>query len=618
MPTSSDRTAAGFAKPPNTVKVFFSNLNKQAKAILGPSQSPKVLAKPTNPKTGLQYRGLSFKRTRKEASIGSSGSDRLSPSKTPLKKKKKSKSSPKKHARPTANTTRRIKTPSSPSISSRASLWRASFFSRSRFCCLSSKPLQRSLSQLSLTLQQNSSTRRLGVNLMSGGNGSGGPDRRNASRQPKGYIREPFQGLPPLRPSSPVMTVVEIEDIVNYMQYKSAKHGGGSSSTDTNTSNSNKQNHHIHGSSHQRQHHKSNHLVELPKKYYETNKGTASLHRRAHVTSPAAPVIDEYLSYNNSSSVLARSIHHRIGANIRYPPEELLIEALKSVARSSTCNSPAAGTGTGTGTENDDVYSYRNTSPASADEIYWLANAIANHRIKERRMTSQFDLLKARKREKSRYDAYVRVRIQAYQDLSNPRPSSINSTSTTGTDGPSNNNHNTINAYDYNNRHRYNYTYFNGPAAAAAAASMDPMVRIERINATQNNEIIEHTVFDRSSIDTPRSYASSCSSSSSSICSDTSLSSSASTSTAASSTSSTTGNKTTPTSKDEQVIHCKTSIASYHLMRPSCAVYMNRTFQGYGTYLPRGQFMANLILLNKQGRRYRMLGRDPDVEGSGS
>lgn len=292
-----------------------------------------------DPRSGIFYKGLSFKRTRKEASISSSSSDGA------LKDSRKSRTS----LRPKRKSARRF-------------LWRKSFTLRSscisRFYRRNRQPLQKSLSQMSLTLVE-----------------------ETRPRKSKLHFHKTLKELPPI-PPPPGLTVNQIEEIVNNIYpvlpnpkpkrpknpelRRHSPYGPG-----TNRGNS-----HIIIPSHQRQHHRSTSSIELPLRYSENNKSVSSIRRQTH----------SY--YTKHGRVLGNSESQSSDQwPTRYP--QLLQESWKFLSKSQ-----------------------------DTDLVYLAASELANIRLKERAAVSRFETMKSEKRARRLYENSSRVCITAYQDSS--------------------------------------------------------------------------------------------------------------------------------------------------------------------------------------------------------
>lgn len=181
----------------------------------------------------------------------------------------------------------------------------------------------------------------------------------------------------------------------------------------------------------------------------------------------------------------------------------------------------------------------------STEDLYAIANEIANGRLKARKTQAEVRAAKARKMRKARLAAGPKLKISA-RSIANPLGAGTGKG--TGAGGA--------------RKRRY---YFQG--YTGLSLSMDPETRVARINSRQRYPILKYNVVKPS---------------------------------AAAGATKTLGQQVHG-QPPESRIDCHTATASYTLMRSACALYLNKTVQGYGTTLPRGQFMAQLILLNKKG-----------------
>lgn len=464
--TSSRRNSVRF-------KMFFGNLNKQAKAILTHTSTPKhVKPKSSKHRFGFPYRGLSFKRNQKAASISSSGSD-------------------------VTTTTARVRCKPRHSLlldhppPKKRSFWRLPFTLRPNGIkrltgFYRQQPMQESLSQISLQLM-----------------------KEKRGKQPRAYIQEPFKGLPPLRPPSPIMTPDEIEDMVGVMCPHSELNDSSSNENRglALESKDPRESSQIDSINHtskfqnipaQLGHKYSHSYGGIPARYHDSQKHRPSVYHRRYS--------DELCRSN--------SFEHE-----HHPWMYGAIENVNLHPSTPSRYQPALRQRSQHHTETLEMsWEKLNSKQVTPEQIYLLANEIANHRIKKRRMMSQFELLKAKKRARNQFDTGVRVRMSLCR----------NNTSTAS--------------------ESYNYNYYNG------LRHMELETRVSHVNSKQKHQILDHSV-----IYDPRNL-------------------------------------------DEHIIQCQTARAKYHLMRPNCAAYLNRILQGYGTYLPKGQFMSNLILLNSQDR----------------
>lgn len=207
--------------------------------------------------------------------------------------------------------------------------------------------------------------------------------------------------------------------------------------------------------------------------------------------------------------------------------------------------------------------SWKNVAQASdPTKIYALANEIANHRIKERRTILQLRLMRERNKARWAFDSIPRVHIKITTVQQSPSPSSSSSSPSSSPQR---------NAASNLNDHYYSYSYLN-----SQPCNMELENRISRINSRQRQKVISHYIINSENTNGSPSNNS-------------------------------------LTTAAEQIIQCQTAGAKFQLMRSSCATFMNKTVQGYGTVLPKGQFMAKLIMLNQQPKQRAVVDRYDDV-----
>lgn len=229
----------------------------------------------------------------------------------------------------------------------------------------------------------------------------------------------------------------------------------------------------------------------------------------------------------------------------------------------------------------------------SPETLYALANEIANTRLKARKTASDVKAATERRQAKIRLANGPKVKISACS-LSDPLATG-SKTSTGGKSARSGRSGGgggggaggSSGATSALKKRRY---YFQG--YTGLSMSMEPETRIARINSRQRYPILDYKVVTgKSSLAGPAKMPGPAAAAAAVVVS-----------------------AAAPPAPESR-LSCHTSQSSYTLMRSACALYLNKTVQGYGKTLPRGQLMAQLILLNnKKGAAVGMLGGNGEKE----
>lgn len=201
---------------------------------------------------------------------------------------------------------------------------------------------------------------------------------------------------------------------------------------------------------------------------------------------------------------------------------------------------------------------------ADVNAIYAIANEIGCHRMREHRTVMQLRQMRARNRARWEFESLPRVHIA----LPLPPAGSLNQQSRNDVRRNS-----FLYAYSYTSDEADSSVMAAGaPVAMGTPGSSGSMsrtinARIGRVNARIRHKVISHQVHFPAAVALPPSLTNS-------------------------------GSATS--SLGEPTVVCQTRTARFKLMRSSSAAYLYRTVQGCGTVLPKGQFMAKLILLNRK------------------
>lgn len=201
---------------------------------------------------------------------------------------------------------------------------------------------------------------------------------------------------------------------------------------------------------------------------------------------------------------------------------------------------------------------------ADVNAIYAIANEIGCHRMREHRTVMQLRQMRERNRARWEFESLPRVHIA----LPLPPAGTLNQQSQNDVRKNS-----FLYAYSYTSDEADSSVMAVGTSAAigtpGSSGSMSRTInaRIGRVNARIRHKVISHQVHFPAAVALPPSLTNSGSAGS---------------------------------SLAEPTVVCQTRTAHFKLMRSSSAAYLHRTVQGGGTVLPKGQFMARLILLNRK------------------